>query len=70
MARIEHIFIAPEKGAQVQVLPAVEAIAERGLKGDRYSNVVRFLVHRGGLNARIVKGGTISVGDFIERKME
>ena len=145
MARIEHIFIAPEKGAQVQALPTVEAIAECGLKGDRYSNdlnrknagqqvtlieaeaiekfvadtglamapheprrnlvtrgidlnallgqrftvgecelegielcepcatwgrnthmeVVRFFVHRGGLNARIVKGGTISVGSSI-----
>ena len=142
MGRIEHIFIAPEKAAQVQALPAVVAIAERGLKGDRYSNelnrknagqqvtlieaeaierfvaetglamapheprrnlvtrgidlnalvgkrlkvgecelegielcepcatwgrnthmeVVRYFVHRGGLNARIVKGGTISVG--------
>lgn len=145
MSIIEHIFIAPEKGAQVQALPAVVAIAERGLKGDRYSNdlnrknagqqvtlieaeaiegfvaetglamapheprrnlvtrgidlnalvgkrfkigecefegielcepcatwgrnthleVVRFFVHRGGLNARIVKGGTISVGSSI-----
>lgn len=142
MGRIEHIFIAPEKGAQVRAVPAVEAIAECGLKGDRYSDncnrrsegqqvtlieaeaiekfvaetglamavheprrnlvtrgidlnalvgrrfnvgeceleglelcepcatwaknthmeVVRFFVHRGGLNARIVKGGTISVG--------
>jgi MOSC domain-containing protein YiiM len=145
MGRIEHIFIAPEKRAQVQSLPAVEAIAERGLQGDRYSNdlnrknagqqvtlieaeaieqfvaetglamapheprrnlvtrgidlnalvgkrlkvgecelegielcepcatwgrnthmeVVRYFVHRGGLNARIVKGGTISVGSSI-----
>ncbi|MGK2926911.1 MAG: MOSC domain-containing protein [Lysobacterales bacterium] len=142
VGKIEHIFIAPEKGAQVRPLPAVEAIAECGLKGDRYSRdlnrknvgqqvtlieaeaiekfvaetglamapheprrnlvtrgidlnallgkrfkvgecefegfelcepcatwgrnthmeVVRFFVHRGGLNARIVKGGTISVG--------
>ncbi|HUF73875.1 MAG TPA: hypothetical protein VMR74_13355 [Gammaproteobacteria bacterium] len=38
MGRIEHIFIAPEKGAQVQAVPAVEAICECGLKSDRYSN--------------------------------
>jgi MOSC domain-containing protein YiiM len=145
MGKIEHIFIAPEKAAQVQALPEVAAIAERGLQGDRYSNdrnrknagqqvtliqaeaieafvaetglalapheprrnlvtrgidlnalvgqrfrvgecelegfelcepcatwgrnthmeVVRFFVHRGGLNARIVKSGTISVGASI-----
>jgi MOSC domain-containing protein YiiM len=145
MAKIEHIFIAPEKGAPVQPRPSVEAIAERGLKGDRYAGdhirknagqqvtlieaeaieafvaetglamdvhesrrnlvtrgiglnalvgqrftvgecelegfelcepcatwgrnthreVVRFFVHRGGLNARITKGGTISVGSPI-----
>jgi MOSC domain-containing protein YiiM len=145
VGRVEHIFIAPKKGAPVQALPAVAAIAECGLIGDRYSNelnrrnvgqqvtlieaeaiekfvaetglamapheprrnlvtrgidlnallgerfkvgecefegfelcepcatwgrkthmeVVRFFVHRGGLNARIVKGGTISVGSSI-----
>jgi hypothetical protein len=27
--------------------------------------VLRFFVHRGGLNARIIKGGTISVGSSI-----
>lgn len=150
MGRIEHIFIAPEKAAQVRALPTVEAIAERGLKGDRYANddnrknagqqvtlieaeaiesfvaetglamapheprrnlvtrgielnalvgkrfrigecelegfelcepcatwgrnthmeVVRYFVHRGGLNARIVNGGTISVGAFIERERD
>jgi MOSC domain-containing protein YiiM len=142
MGRIEYIFIAPEKGAQVETLSTVEAITECGLNGDRYVNdrnrkdagqqvtlievepieqfvaqtglamgpheprrnlvtrgvdlnalvgkrfrvgecefegielcepcgiwarnthreVVRFFVHRGGLNARIVKGGAISVG--------
>jgi MOSC domain-containing protein YiiM len=142
VGRIEYIFIAPEKGAQVETLSTVEAITECGLNGDRYVNdrnrkdagqqvtlievepieqfvaqtglamgpheprrnlvtrgvdlnalvgkrfrvgecefegielcepcgiwarnthreVVRFFVHRGGLNARIVKGGTISVG--------
>lgn len=142
MGRIEYIFIASEKGAQLETLSTVEAITECGLNGDRYVNdrnrrdagqqvtlievepieqfiaqtclamgpheprrnlvtrgidlnalvgkrfrvgecefegiercepcgtwarnthreVVRFFMHRGGLNARIVKGGTISVG--------
>jgi MOSC domain-containing protein YiiM len=145
MGRIEHIFIAPEKAAQVEAVASVEAIADCGLKGDRYEKaqnrkdvgqqvtlieaeqidgfvaetslamapheprrnlvtrgidlnalvgkrfyvgecefegmelcepcaiwaknthkeVVRFFVHRGGLNARIVKGGTIKVGSPI-----
>lgn len=145
MGRIEHIFIAPEKAAQVESVAVVEAITECGLQGDRYSKmksrkdagqqatlieaeqierftaetglvmapheprrnlvtrridlnslvgkrffvgecelegielcepcatwaknthkeVVRFFVHRGGLNARIVKGGVISVGSSI-----
>jgi len=30
--------------------------------GSTHKEVVRFFVHRGGLNARIVKGGPISVG--------
>jgi MOSC domain-containing protein YiiM len=30
-----------------------------------HNEVVRFFVHRGGLNARIVKGGIISVGDAV-----
>jgi MOSC domain-containing protein YiiM len=139
---IEYIFVAPETGAPVEAVSTVEAIAERGLKGDRYEDdrnrkdagqqitlieaepieqfvaetglamgpheprrnlvtrgidlnglvgkrfrvgecelegielcepcgtwarnthreVVRFFVHRGGLNARIVKGGAISIG--------
>lgn len=145
VGRIEYIFIAPERAARAISVAAVEAIAECGLKGDRYSNpknrkdagqqatlieaeqierfvaetglalapheprrnlvtrgidlntlvgkrffvgecefqgielcepcatwarnthkeVVRFFVHRGGLNARIVKGGAISVGSSI-----
>ncbi|HEY8521287.1 MAG TPA: MOSC domain-containing protein [Gammaproteobacteria bacterium] len=142
MGRIEHIFIAPERGARCEAVESVEAIADTGLKGDRYSDaknrkdpgqqvtlieleqiesfvretglamdpsaprrnlvtrgvelnalvgrrfrvgecelegvelcepctkwarnthkeVVRFFVHRGGLNARIVRGGVIAVG--------
>lgn len=30
--------------------------------GNTHKEVVRFFVHRGGLNARIVKGGPISIG--------
>jgi MOSC domain-containing protein YiiM len=145
VSRIEHIFVAPERGAKAEAVDAVEAIADRGLKGDRYFDdrnrkdvgqqltlieaeaiekfvaetglvmelheprrnlvtrgvdlnaflgerfrvgecelegfelcepcaawarnthmeVVRFFVHRGGLNARIIKGGKISIGDVI-----
>lgn len=142
MGRIEHIFVASERGAPCEAMESVEAIAETGLKGDRYSyaknrkdpgqqltlieieqiekfveetglpmdpsaprrnlvtrgidlnalvgkrfqigecelegielcepcarwarnthnEVVRFFVHRGGLNARIVTSGIISIG--------
>lgn len=145
MGTIEHIFIAPLKADPAQGLTTVEAIADRGLQGDRYADaknrkdsgqqvtlieaeqierfvdetglalapheprrnlvtrgvdlnalvgkrffigdcelegielcepcarwarsthweVVRFFVHRGGLNARVVKGGTIAVGSTI-----
>ena len=146
MPIIEHIFIAPEKAAEVKAVETVKAIAECGLEGDRYSmaksrknsgqqttfieaeqierfvsetglpmrpheprrnivtrgvdlnalvgkrffvgecefegvelcehcaiwaknthkEVVRFFVHRGGLNAKIVRGGVLSVGSSIE----
>lgn len=145
MGKIEHIFIAPAKAAPVVAVESVEALAECGLKGDRYSDdarrktpgqqatfieiehiegfvaetglamapheprrnivtrgidlnelvgrrfrigdaefegielcepcatwarnthreVVRYFVHRGGLNARIVRGGVIAVGSSI-----
>ena len=146
MPSIEHIFIAPEKGAEVKAVATVKVIAECGLEGDRYSmansrknsgqqttfieaeqierfvsetglpmrpheprrnivtrgvdlnalvgkrffvgdcefegvelcepcaiwaknthkEVVRFFAHRGGLNAKIVRGGVLSVGSSIE----
>jgi MOSC domain-containing protein YiiM len=146
MAIIEHIFIASKKAAEVKAVEVVQAIAECGLEGDRYSNaqsrknfgqqvtfieaeqierfvsetglsmapheprrnivtrgvdlnalvgkrffagecefegvelcepcavwarnthkeVVRFFVHRGGLNAKIVRGGVLAVGSSIE----
>lgn len=146
MGRVEHIFIAPERGAPCKAVDSVEAVAETGLEGDRYSDpkhrkepgqqltlieieqierfveetglpmhpvaprrnlvtrgidlnalvgkrffvgecelegielcepcatwarnthreVVRFFVHRGGLNARIVTGGIISIGSCVK----
>lgn len=146
MPIIEHIFIAPDKGAEVKPVNAIQVIAECGLDGDRYAKarsrknpgqqatfieaeqierfvaetglpmapheprrnivtrgvdlnalvgkrffigecefegvelcepcavwakntykeVVRFFVHRGGLNAKIVRGGVLSVGSSIE----
>lgn len=145
MGRIEYIFVAPERAAPCEAVESVEAIAETGLRGDRYSDirnrkdagqqvtlieleqitrfvretglamhpaaprrnlvttgidlnalvgrrfyvgqcelegielcepcakwakntykeVVRFFVHRGGLNARIVTGGIIAIGDAV-----
>jgi MOSC domain-containing protein YiiM len=145
MGSIEHIFVAPEKASPTQEVASVEAIADCGLKGDRYSSaenrrdpgqqitlieaeqiekfvaetglslapheprrnlvtrgidlnalvgqrftigecefegiepcepcamwarnthpeVVRIFAHRGGLNARIIKGGAISVGSAV-----
>src|SRR5579864_3663949 len=34
--RVTHIFIAPTAGAPMVALPAVSAVAGRGLEGDRY----------------------------------
>jgi len=36
MATVKHIFVAPARGAPMQSLSAVEAVAEEGLRGDRY----------------------------------
>lgn len=145
MGKIQHIFIAPGRGEPAVSLSEVEAIAECGLRGDRYTDltlrrspdyqvtlieseqilafaealklplepheprrnlvtvgmklndlcqrrffvgeaeleglelcepcatfgrytnpeVVRFFVHRGGLRARILRGGIIRVGDIV-----
>ncbi len=37
MGTLRHIFIAPTKGAPIVELAAVEALADRGLRGDRYA---------------------------------
>ena len=37
MGRIQHIFIAPAKGAPMIELAAVEALTDGGLRGDRYA---------------------------------
>lgn len=34
---VERIYIAPEGGAAMQAVEQVEAVARRGLRGDRYS---------------------------------
>lgn len=34
--RVEHIHIAPEAGAPMEAVETVEAVAGRGLRGDRY----------------------------------
>lgn len=145
MATVQHILVAPERGAPMVSLTEVEALAGCGLRGDRYSQadhpisahrqvtlieleniqafakasglplvpheprrnivtvgadlnslcgrhfsvgavemeglelcepcgtfarrthpeVVKFFVHKGGLRARIIKGGLIRVGDSI-----
>ena len=146
MGTIQHIFIAPGRGEPAVSLSDVEAIADCGLRGDRYTDptlrkspdyqvtlieseqilafaeslklplkpheprrnlvtvgmnlnelcqrrffvgeaeleglelcepcatfakytnpeVVRFFVHRGGLRARILRGGIIRVGDIVK----
>jgi MOSC domain-containing protein YiiM len=145
MGTIQHIFIAPRRGEPVVSLGSVEAVADCGLRGDRYTDpklrrspdyqvtlieseqilafaealklplepheprrnlvtvgmnlndlfqkrffvgeaelegldlcepcatfarytnpeVVRFFVHRGGLRARILRGGIIRVSDIV-----
>ena len=145
MGTIQHIFIAPRRGEPVVSLSSVEAIADCGLRGDRYTDltlrrspdyqvtliesenilafakaftlplelheprrnlvtvgidlndlcgkrftlggaqleglelcepcatfanytrpeVVRFFVQRGGLRARIIRGGIIRIGDIV-----
>jgi MOSC domain-containing protein YiiM len=37
MASVSHIFIAARRGAPMASLPSVEALAEQGLRGDRYA---------------------------------
>lgn len=34
---VERIYVAPEGGADMQAVERVEAVARRGLRGDRYS---------------------------------
>ena len=145
MGTIQHIFVAPHRGAPAVSLSEVEAIADCGLRGDRYTEsslrkspdyqitliesenilafshasglplepheprrnlvtvgvglndlcgkrflvgeaeleglelcepcatfagytnpeVVRFFVHKGGLRARIIRGGIVRVGDIV-----
>jgi MOSC domain-containing protein YiiM len=36
MASVTHIFLAPARGAPMQSVHAVEAVADQGLRGDRY----------------------------------
>jgi MOSC domain-containing protein YiiM len=38
MGTIQHIFIAPRRGEPVVSLSSVEAIADCGLRGDRYTD--------------------------------
>lgn len=38
MGTIQHIFVAPGRGEQVVSLISVEAIADSGLRGDRYTD--------------------------------
>jgi len=37
MGSIQHIFVAPRRGEQLQEMQAVEALENRGLHGDRYT---------------------------------
>lgn len=34
--RVENIYVAPDSGEPMETLESVEAVAERGLRGDRY----------------------------------
>jgi MOSC domain-containing protein YiiM len=36
MPTVTHIFIAPARGAPMRSVPAIEAVADQGLRGDRY----------------------------------
>lgn len=36
MGRVEHIHVAPESGGEMEPRETVEAVAGRGLRGDRY----------------------------------
>ena len=38
MAKVTHIFVAPIRGASVKAVGAVEALADQGLRGDRYTD--------------------------------
>lgn len=38
MSRVTHIFVAPKRGVPMQSLSEAVAMANRGLRGDRYAN--------------------------------
>jgi MOSC domain-containing protein YiiM len=38
VAKVTHIFVAPVRGAPVRAVAAVEALADQGLRGDRYTD--------------------------------
>jgi len=38
VAKVTHIFVAPARGAPVKAVAAVEALADQGLRGDRYTD--------------------------------
>lgn len=38
MAKVTHIFVAPVRGAPVRAVAAVDALADQGLRGDRYTD--------------------------------
>jgi hypothetical protein len=39
VAKVEHIFIAPKRGAPMEPRDAVQALAGCGREGDRYTRV-------------------------------
>ena len=62
---VHRIRLAPEQGADPEPVDSVEAVAGRGLRGDRYFRAV--FASRGDLRCQVVDGGRIGHGDRIQR---
>ena len=64
-ASVVAIYICPVAGEKMQLVDSVEAIAGRGLAGDRYCNGVGCFSHKQGGNRQV----TLINGIFFERSL-
>lgn len=61
---IKRIQIAPEQGAPMQEVTEVDAVADQGLRGDRYFRNEGTFVDREGCDVTLIESETL---DAVER---